>query len=157
MTITDALVAEHATFCAVFDQIDDVLPHLRRVAEIRCLARLVEGLLLKHAAAEEDLVLVALDRVLQQKGHCDRFYQQHNEIDIRLRQARDAERLAESRSLLRAALLASREHFEHEERFVFPLVERTMKREQLVRLGLLWMRQRNGRARNLASRARWKA
>lgn len=157
MTITEALVSEHATFCVVFDHIDRALPHLRRLAEIRCLARLVEGLLLRHGAAEEDLVLVSLDRVLQQKARYNRFYQQHSEIDIRLRQAHESNRFVQARRLLQAALLASREHFQHEERVVFPLVERMVTRERLVKLGLIWMRQRTSRARRVAPRGTWRA
>jgi hemerythrin-like domain-containing protein len=40
------------------------------------------------------------------------------------------------------AVLASREHFDHEERIVFPLAEKAMKRETLTALGKTWMKQR---------------
>jgi hypothetical protein len=149
ITITEALTAEHGVFCALFDHIESLLPGLRRLAEVKILAGLVEGLLLSHGAAEEDLVLVALDRVLPRRGRCEQFYQQHQEIDVRLRQAQTTEGLTHARHLLQTAVLASREHFRHEERFIFPLVERVMSRMQTRKLGLLRIRQRGRLGRYL--------
>lgn len=157
MTITDALIAEHGVFCALFDHIESVLPRLQRLAEVKILAGLVEGLLLSHGAAEEDLVLVALDRTLAQRGRCEQFYRQHQEIDARLRRAQTADGLTEARRLLQTAVLASRQHFHHEERFVFPLVERVMTRRQIGKLGRLWVRRRSRLARQVVcSPAPWR-
>lgn len=152
IAITDALTAEHGVFCALFDQIEVMLPRLRRLAEVKILAGLVEGLLLSHGAAEEDLVLVALDRKLAQRGRCDQFYRQHQEIDVRLRQAQAAASLTQACHLLQAAVLASRAHFQHEERYVFPLVERVLSRQQTWKLGLVWMRQRSRVTRHAVRR-----
>jgi hemerythrin-like domain-containing protein len=38
---------------------------------------------------------------------------------------------------------ASRKHFDREERIVFPLAEKVMKKETLVELGKVWMKQRD--------------
>jgi len=56
-----------------------------------------------------------------------------------------ARRLADARRLLSAAVLASREHFDHEERIVFPIAEKAMKRETLTELGKTWMKQREAK------------
>ncbi len=47
-----------------------------------------------------------------------------------------------ARQLLIEAVLASRKHFDKEERVVFPLAERLLKTRTLVELGSRWMKQR---------------
>ena len=48
----------------------------------------------------------------------------------------------QARELLLRAVLRSREHFDKEERIVFPLAERVMKAKTLVGLGDEWMKRR---------------
>jgi hemerythrin-like domain-containing protein len=144
MKITAALVTEHAVLLALFEQVERCLPGLRTRAEIQLLAGLVERLLVRHAAVEEDLVFLALDRTPRLKAWSRRFYQEHQEIDGRLRLAQSARRVAPGRRLLHAALQASRAHFAFEERAVFPMLEKTMSRPELLRLGRFW-RHRGGR------------
>jgi len=141
--ITRALAAEHKMFCAVFDQVERLLPGVKQLTQVKEFSRMVEGLLRSHAAAEEDLVLLALDHAPQHKRRGDRIHQEHQEIDSRITRVHGTKNLARARSLLRAALGASRKHFEHEERVVFPLVERVMKPEMLTKLGGVWMRRRH--------------
>jgi hemerythrin-like domain-containing protein len=43
---------------------------------------------------------------------------------------------------MRAALAHSRLHFQYEEENIFPLIERTLQRETLVRLGDVWREKR---------------
>lgn len=143
ITITAALVAEHKLFCAMFDHIEQVLPKLNMPGEVKRLARLVEGLLVSHAAAEEDLALLALDRVQKHKRRSARMFQEHQEIDHRLARVYATDAVGPARRLLEAAMVASRKHFRHEERIVFPLVELTTKPETLTKLGMAWMRRRH--------------
>ncbi|MBI5396123.1 MAG: hemerythrin domain-containing protein [Verrucomicrobia bacterium] len=140
--ITEALVAEHSVFCVVFDQIERALPALKTVEQVTTMARLVEGLLTHHGKSEQDLAYVALDHVLANKGEIDRLYEDHREQDERLQAVRKAETAAEARRLLMAAMTHSREHFRYEEENVFPLIERTLQRETLVRLGDVWREKR---------------
>ena len=147
MKITEALVAEHNTFLIVFDQIERTLPGLTTLAETRMLASLVEGLLESHAKTETNLAYLALDHVLAQKGELKRMHQDHHEIDDQLRKVRAARTCAAARQLLKAALLASREHFQLEERSLFPLLEKALQKETLHELGRDWLRRSAGRAR----------
>ena len=141
--ITGALTAEHKLFCAVFDQIEQALPQSKRLEQVRGLSRFVEDLLQRHAVAEEDLVLLALDHAPEHKRRCDRFHKEHQEIDSRITRVQTAKDMVRARGLLKAAMLASRKHFEHEERIIFPLIERLTKRETLTKMGAIWMRQRH--------------
>lgn len=143
-TITEALVVEHDVFSAVFGLIERVLPDLRALAEVKRLAGLVEGMLQRHAEAEASLVYVALDHVLQDQGEIDRLHQDHQEIDLRLKQVQAAGEPQEARRLLAAALAASRQHFDFEEEMVFPMIEKALQAETLRELAKAWRRQ--GRA-----------
>jgi len=126
---------EHAIFCAVFDQIERVLPGLKSVPEVKALATVVEGLLAGHAETEADLAYAALDHVLAEKGELDRLHHDHKEIDNNFKRLHSVGGLAEAQMLLKKALAASREHFRYEERVVFPLLERVLPDEILSGLG----------------------
>jgi len=142
MRITEALVAEHTIFLSVFDQIERVLPSLVTPAEVRTMASIVEGLLEGHAQTETNLAYLALDHVLQQNGELKRMHQDHEEIDDRLRQVHKANTSAEARRLLKLAIASSREHFQCEERSVFPLLENSLHEETLTALTRPWMQRR---------------
>jgi hemerythrin-like domain-containing protein len=146
MKITEALVAEHNTFLAVFDQIERVLPSLATHTEVSTMANIVEGLLESHAKTETNLAYLALDHVLEQNGDLKRMHQDHHEIDDRLCGVHTAKTCAEARRLLKAALLTSREHFQLEERSVFPLIEKVLQKETLLELGQTWLQRSKVRA-----------
>jgi hemerythrin-like domain-containing protein len=142
MKITDALLAEHVVFHNIFDHMEKALPKLKTAAEVKVLASLMESLLRDHSHTEEELVFAPLAHCLEQIGQRDSFEQEHEEIDGALLKVQDAQRLPEARRLLSAAVQASRKHFVREERIVFPLAERFMKADTLVKLGETWTRQR---------------
>jgi hemerythrin-like domain-containing protein len=139
MKITDALVAEHTIFLAVFDQIERVLPSLTTQTEVRTMACVIEGLLKEHAARENSLAYLALDHVLAEQGQLNRMHQDHHEIDTRLKQAQEAKTCAEARRLVKASLMAAREHFHLEEKIIFPLLERVLHQDTLGELGRAWV------------------
>jgi hemerythrin-like domain-containing protein len=140
MTITEVLTAEHSVLVSMFEHIELRL-NLLGARELRTLAGLVEELLYHHAQAETDIAYAALDHALAEKGPLDRLYQDHQEIDARLKASQGLASPPEARRLFQSALLAAREHFDFEESNVFPLIERTFDHETLVQLGQAW-RQR---------------
>ena len=141
MKITEALVAEHTIFLSVFDQIERVLPSLATPAEVQTMASIVEGLLEGHAKTETNLAYLALDHVMEHNGELKRMHQDHHEIDDRLKKVHAAKTSAEARRLLKAAIVASREHFRAEERSVFPILEKSLQMETLTELGKTWMQR----------------
>jgi hypothetical protein len=134
-TITDSLVTEHTVLRQLFDEIDRLLPDAKTVGEVRVLTRLVEGLLSHHADVEQNLAFAALDQALAEKGELKGLYQDHQEIDARLREAALAEDLPEAARLLKAGLRASRAHFRREEATVFPLFEKLFAPAAMEALG----------------------
>jgi hemerythrin-like domain-containing protein len=142
MKITEALVAEHVVFHNIFDHIEKSAPNLKTLGEVKALAALLEALLGNHSKDEEDWIFAPLDHYLEQIGQRHTFVDEHDEIDASLVRVRSAEQVAQARRLLLQAVLTSRKHFDHEERIVFPLAEKYLKKETLQDLGKAWRRQR---------------
>ncbi len=142
MKITEALLAEHVVFHNIFDHIERALPKLKTLAEVQAFAGLLEGLLRKHGGVEEEWIFAPLEHCLEQMGQHDTFEREHREIDHSLAEALKASRAPQARKLLHQAVLASRKHFDHEERIVFSLAEKVMKKQTLQDLGKVWVEQR---------------
>lgn len=142
MKITEALSAEHQVFHSLFDSLEAMAPNLKTVSEIKAVSSLVESMLKMHADTEDDLFLGPLEHCFEQIGQRDSFITEHQEMDANLRQVQEANRLAEARELLLAAVAHSRRHFDREERIVFPMAERVLKTETLMELGRVWMERR---------------
>jgi hypothetical protein len=138
LPITQALITEHTVFTTFFNKIEQLLPGLRTVDEVRLLGSLVEALLQEHGATETDLAYVALDHALDQEGQLDKMHQDHHEIDRSLREVHTAATLADARHQLKLALHASRHHFQREESNVFPLLEKMLRPDTLAQLGEGW-------------------
>ena len=138
ITITDALVAEHRVFLALFDQIERALPSIKTVGEVALLCRLLAGLLHEHGGIETDLAYITLDHVLHEQDQLTRLNHDHQEIDGLLKKVETSEYLQEARARLKACLTACRIHFNEEERTVFPLMEKALQHETLVVLGKAW-------------------
>jgi hemerythrin-like domain-containing protein len=60
---------------------------------------------------------------------------EHGELDEQIRQAANNRNLGKARQQLGRLIQAVREHFEHEERHLFPLAEEVLQAENLVALG----------------------
>lgn len=142
MKITEALLAEHVVFHNLFDHIERVLPGLKTLAEVRALSGLLESLLESHARVEDELIVEPLEHSLQQMGQQETFHEEHQEIDASLIAIRKAPDLRNARRLLRDAVLASRTHFDKEERLIFPMAEKLLKARTLTVLGESWMQRR---------------
>jgi hypothetical protein len=105
------------------------------------MASMVEGLLESHVKTETEMAYLVLDHALEHDGELKRMHQDHNEIDHRLREVHKAKTCAEARRLLRNVLGGCREHFQLEERHVFPLMEHVLEKETLTRLGKAWLQR----------------
>jgi hemerythrin-like domain-containing protein len=138
MRITEALLAEHQAFHSLFDHLEKNTPSLRTVAEVRALGALLETMLAAHARTEDALFINPLEHCLEQIGQRDTFHQEHEEIDALLAGISKTRQVKQARELLKAAVMASRKHFDKEERVLFPLAERVMTPTTLAALGKEW-------------------
>lgn len=142
MKITQILVAEHVVFHNLFDHIEKTAPRLKTLAEIKSLSATLDALMRPHANTEDDLLIGPLEHCLEQIGQSETFHEEHEEIDAQLAQVQKARGPKQARDLLLKAVLRSREHFDKEERIVFPLAEQLLKAKTLTNLGVEWRKRR---------------
>ena len=142
MKITDVLRAEHAVFHNLFDHIEAAAPRLRTLAEVKALAAVVVAVHEPHAKTEDDLFMEPLEHCFDQIGQNELFHQEHRQIEAALARASQAKTVKEAKRILLGAIAASREHFDKEERIVFPLAERVLKAKTLSEMGKAWLRRR---------------
>src|SRR5690349_11794944 len=142
MKITEILMAEHAVFHNLFDHIEAVVPRVRTLAEVKLLAAVVEKLHAPHAKTEDDLFIEPLEHCFDQIGQCEPFHEEHRRIEGALARVQSVKTLKDAKNILLKAIAASREHFDKEERIVFPLAEEVLKSETLAELGKEWLERR---------------
>jgi hemerythrin-like domain-containing protein len=142
MKITEALFAEHLVFHNMFDHIEAAAPKLKTLAEVKSLAALMESLLKSHSDTEDEMFIGPLEHCFEQLGQRDAFLEEHQEIDISLKNVQLTKDFKKARQLLLSAVAYSRRHFDKEERIVFPLAERVLKNKTLTALGQNWVEQR---------------
>jgi len=75
-------------------------------------------------------------------GQGEGLRQEHEETDAGLRRVAGSRRLKEARRLLLAAVVFSRQHFDREERVIFPMAEKLLKSHTLTALGESWAEKR---------------
>ncbi len=143
MKITDILRAEHTVFHHVFDHIESVAPKLRSLSEIKTLARLADKVMSPHSHVEDELFIEPLEHCFEQIGQRETFHHEHEVIEKTFSAIAKARDLKTARSLLLRAIVASRKHFDKEERIVFPMAERVMKTKTLTDLGREWSKRRD--------------
>jgi hemerythrin-like domain-containing protein len=142
MKITEALLAEHAVFHNLFDHVEATLPKLKSLAEVHALARVLEATLQAHSQIEDELLIEPLEHCFAEIGQQETFHDEHEELDKHLKNALRSQNLRTARRLLQLTVVASRNHFDKEERIVFPMAEKALKSRTLNTLGETWMRQR---------------
>jgi hemerythrin-like domain-containing protein len=145
MKITDVLRAEHAVFHNLFDHIESTVPRLETLGEVKSLAALVDKVMAPHTKTEDDLFIEPLEHCFEQIGQNETFHAEHRRIEERLAGVQKARTLADAKKMLLEAMAASREHFDKEERIVFPMAERVLKAKTLSELGKTWLQQRQAK------------
>jgi hemerythrin-like domain-containing protein len=147
MKITDVLRAEHAVFHNLFDHIEAVLPRTKSLAEVKGLATIMEKLTGPHSRTEDELFIDPLEHCFDQIGQKETFHHEHEMIEDMVAKVHKARDVKSARKLLMSTVVASRKHFDKEERIVFPMAERILSAKTLSELGETWLRRRDVSAR----------
>ena len=100
MKITEALFAEHLVFHNMFDHIEAAAPKLKTLAEVKSLAALMESLLKSHSDTEDEMFIGPLEHCFEQLGQRDAFLEEHQEIDISLKNVQLTKDFKKARQLL---------------------------------------------------------
>jgi len=135
-------MAEHAVFHNLFDHIEAAAPGLKTLAEVKLLAAIVDRVMAPHSRTEDNLFIGPLEHCFEQIGQNETFHAEHRQIEDALASIRRAKTAAVAKRILLGAIARSREHFDKEERIVFPMAERVLKAKTLTDLGSEWMKQR---------------
>jgi hemerythrin-like domain-containing protein len=147
MKITEILMAEHAVFHNLFDHIEATVPQLKTMAEVKSLATIMSKLTAPHSRTEDELFIEPLEHCFDHLGQKETFHHEHELIDQAMEKVQQAKDLKTAKRLLLGAVAASRNHFDKEERIVFPLAERILKAKTLTALGAEWMQKRDSKLR----------
>jgi len=142
MKITEALLAEHVVFHNLFDYVERATPKLKSLGEVRALAGLLDAMLEAHGQIEDKLVMEPLDHCLDQLGQSQAIHAEHEHMDAVLGQVHTCRELKQAKQLLVNAVRFSRQHFDREERVIFPLAEKWLKTRTLQTLGTEWVAKR---------------
>ena len=142
MKITEALLAEHLVFHNLFDHIERVAPKTKTLAEIKALAELTEAMLAAHSRTEDELFIGPMEHCFEQIGQRETFHREHDEIDAALALVQKAKTVKKARAILLATVVLARQHFDKEERIVFPMAEKILKASTLTELAQTWKEQR---------------
>ncbi|MBG88328.1 MAG: hypothetical protein CMO80_15695 [Verrucomicrobiales bacterium] len=142
MKITEALQSEHFVFHNIFDYLEQTVPNLQNLVEIKCLANLLESIHESHSRVEDSLIIEPLTHCLDNIAQAENFEAEHKEIDESLAGVAEATTVEEARHLLLRTVHWCRKHFDREERIIFPLAEEWLKDKNLTDLGEAWQRQR---------------
>jgi len=143
MKITEILMTEHTVFQNLFDHLEATVPETKTLAVVKALAITMETLTRPHSKTEDELFIKPLEHYFDQIGHETTFHDEHELIERALAGVLKTKDLKLAKKLLLAAVLASRRHFDKEERIVFPMAERVLKAKTLTELGKQWRSKRN--------------
>ncbi len=138
MKLTDALLAEHVVFHSVFGSLNRELPNFKSVEEFHVAARMLLGTLEAHGRAEHELLLPPVEVYLAEVGQLENFHHEDDAIIDNLKATAEASTVDDAKSHLVRALRLATEHFDKEERLVFPLAEKHISESSLHELGARW-------------------
>jgi len=141
MRITDALLGEHGTFHAIFDDLERSLPGMSDAGAIRAAGGTLAAALLTHAEIENDLLFPELERRVGPDGPLAVLHYEHDQIEAALARLPRCTDAAAARGLLLETIATAREHFAKEEQILFPLAAQVLGVE-LERLGEAWAKRR---------------
>jgi len=145
MKITEALLAEHVVFHNLFDHLEKAAPRFKTIDEIKLASSMLETLMRAHSESEDELFIEPLEHYLAQIGQNETFHEEHEAIDRELQEVQKAKTPESARKLLLTVVESSRQHFDKEERIVFPMAEKVFKPKTLLELGDSWKRWREAK------------
>jgi hemerythrin-like domain-containing protein len=142
MNILDGLLGEHAALLTLFEHLEQNAAHmdLERLHET---GALLERVVMVHSMAEDRFLFDAV--TTSEGGLRDALLamrSEHKQLAQELDQFRGSVSEAAARGCLRRVLDGIREHFEVEERVLFPVAARQISPQKLEELGTGWKRSR---------------
>lgn len=141
MRITDALLAEHAVFYALFDRLEELMDETDSVAALQTAMDLLAPALISHAKVEDELLFPRLES-RQSGGPLGAMRNEHQQIDELFAGIRAISDIDLLRGRVQEMIDVAREHFQKEDEIVLPVAVETVDAETLERVGQQWARLR---------------
>ena len=143
MKLTDALLGEHGAFYMLFDEIEAITATESALAQWRGATTVLEAMVASHATLEEKLLFAALEPHLgKEQGPLAVLHAEHQEMERMLGYMQQEPDVDRAILWISEALTSARSHFKKEEHVLFPLAERLLGEEALIRLGAKWAEAR---------------
>ena len=142
MKITDALLAEHGMFYALFDRLEELIDETDSVAALQMAMDLLAPVLVSHAKVEDELLFPRLESRPQGGGPLGAMRSEHQQIDALFAGIHAIGDLDALRGRVQEMIDVAREHFQKEDEIVLPVAVETVKEDVLERLGQQWARLR---------------
>lgn len=142
MKLTDGLLGEHALFYTLFDRTEALLDETSSLEQLTAAGTLLRAAVTSHALLEETLLLRTLTERGLSGGPVSIMRAEHEEIAELAREVPASTSHEEARVGLRRLLGVLREHFEREEKLLFPMSEQLLGETTLTELGERWARER---------------
>jgi hemerythrin-like domain-containing protein len=142
MKITDALLGEHAVFYAQFGYLEQVIPAVNSLAQVKNLGAMLAAALASHAQLEEELLFTTLEPHIGSMGPLAVMRKEHDEIEKSLERLPTLQEVEQARELLLKVVTVAREHFPKEEQVQYPMAKKTLSDETLIDLGTQWAARR---------------
>ncbi|HET9982322.1 MAG TPA: hemerythrin domain-containing protein [Longimicrobiales bacterium] len=152
MRITHAFLGEHGVFYAQLAELERAARD-EDLAGLQRRAALLASALASHARLEDELLFDFLEAGPGAEHPILRMMrEEHDEIETALRAVQQVRDAARARELLLEMIRTARDHFEKEERVVFPLAEDALSEAEQHRLGERWAGARGVRLAEAAAR-----
>lgn len=149
MNIIDVLLGEHGALYPQFDFLEQTLPEVGTVGEIKAQAEVLAAAVQSHSTVEDDLLFAALESPLGAESPAlVGMRMMHEDLDRGFEELQRAEDVVVARDGLLGVIALARQHFLGEEESLFPTARRVLDREALDRLGAMWA-ERRGVLQNL--------
>jgi len=138
MKLTDGLLGEHALFYSLFARADALLSEPGSLEQLTATASLLRDAVVSHASLEETLLFAALAERGLSGGPLNVMRAEHEEIEAIATELPASKTADDARRGLRQLLSILREHFQREEKLLFPMSEKILGAEKLTELGARW-------------------
>ncbi|MBI4392938.1 MAG: hemerythrin domain-containing protein [Euryarchaeota archaeon] len=142
LVVTDALRGEHGVLRALLDYAERAIPVADDMEQIRVIANVLDALLVSHADLEDALLLIPMRSKIGGDRSIGVFMQDHREIQSGIAKAATGADLIAAKASLNSVLGLARDHFEREERMLFPSADETVEKEESSRLAGEWAQRR---------------
>lgn len=141
MKITDALLAEHGMFYALFDRLEELIYETESVAALQIAMDLLAPALISHAKVEDELLFPRLES-RQSGGPLGAMRHEHQQIEELFAGIHSISDLDLLRGRVQEMIDVVREHFQKEDEIVLPVAVEAVESDVLERLGQQWARLR---------------